>query len=58
MLVSITSSLDFRVCEYVEVEFLLLFGEASASSVEMQYFLHINANLFDVLSMVAIANFR
>ena len=58
MLVSITSSLDFCVCEYVEVEFLLLFGEAAANSVEMQYFLHINANLFDVLSMGAIANFR
>ena len=35
MLVSINSSIDFCVCEYADVEFLFLFGEPSANSLEM-----------------------
>ena len=57
MLVSISSSLDFCVCEYVDLEFLFLFGETSANSLEMKYFLHIYAKLFDALSMVTLKNF-
>ena len=33
--ISVISSLDFRVCEYVDAEFLFLLGETSASSLEM-----------------------
>ena len=52
------SSLDFSVCENIDVEFLFWFGETSANSLEMWYSLHLNAKLFDTLSMVAITNFR
>ena len=52
MLVLIISSFDFSVCEYIDVEFLSSFGETSANILDMQYFLHINAKLFDGLSMV------
>ena len=31
------------VCEYVDAEFLFLFGETSANSLKIKYFLHINA---------------
>ena len=51
-------SLDFSVCEYVGVEFLFLFGETSANSLEMWYFLQINAKIFYVLSMLTVTNFR
>ena len=33
--ISVISSLDFSVCEYVDAEFLYLLGETSASSLEM-----------------------
>ena len=55
MLVLMILSLDSCVCEYVE--FLFLFGDTSANTLEMQYFLHINTNLFDALSEVIITNF-
>ena len=58
MLLSITFSLDFWVCEYVDAEFLILSGKTSANSLETYYFLHINAKLFDVLSMLAVTKFR
>ena len=35
MLVSLSFSLDFCVCEYVDVEFLFLFDGTSAISLEM-----------------------
>ena len=57
MLVLIRSSLDIRVCEYASVEFLFLFGEDSAHKLEMEYFLHVNAKLFDALSKATITNF-
>ena len=58
MLVLIISSLDLSVCEYADVEFLFSFGETSANTLDMKYFLHINAKLFDALSMVTMTNFR
>ena len=48
----------FDVCAYVDVECLFLFGETSSASLEIKYFLHVNATLFDDLSMVTITNFR
>ena len=35
MLVLIISFLDFSVCEYVDVGLLFLFGETSATTLEM-----------------------
>ena len=35
MLVLTISSLDFSICEYVDVELLFLFGENSATTLEM-----------------------
>ena len=46
--------MDFYVCEYVDFEFLFLFDETFAISLKMSYFLHINAKLFDTLSVAKI----
>ena len=35
MLASISSSLEFCVCEYADVKFLVLFGETSVNSLEL-----------------------
>lgn len=52
VLVSKNSLLDFWAWKYVDIEFLPFFRETSANSSEMQYFLHINAKLFDVCKFV------
>ena len=48
---------NFGVCEHVDVECLFLFGDTSSTSLEIKYFLHVNAKLFDALSMVTTTNF-
>ena len=50
-------SLDFSVCEYVDVKFLFLFGETSANSLEVKHFIRISAKLFDALLMMTLTNF-
>ena len=53
-----SSSFDSCVREYFDVEVLFLFEETSDnSSLEMQYFLHINAKLYESLSMTTKTNF-
>ena len=56
LVVLITSSLDFFICEYVAVDFFL-FGEMIANSLYIKHFLHIHSKLYDVLSMVTITIF-
>ena len=56
MSVLLISSLDFCVCEDINVEFLFLLGETSTNSLKMYYFRHVNAKLFDALTMVTITN--
>ena len=57
MFVLMIFSLDFSVCEYVDVKFLFLFGETSANSLEVKHFIRISAKLFDALLMMTLTNF-